>query len=293
VCTELGKRGEDNIKIIITVIIILVIAIFLYSQNNHIKLTYIDVDLDRLPEEFHGYTVVHISDLHNKSFGENQVRLIDKIERVNPDLIVSTGDLIDSRRQGMKNSIEFISRAVDIAPVYYVTGNHEWRSGLFDSLREVLIEKGVNVLQNAHDIIERGEDKIYIIGIDDPVSDHRRELYREDGTMSERIQQSMDGIPEESFKILLSHRPEKLPIYSESGIDLSFTGHAHGGQVRLPFIGGLIAPNQGLFPKYTAGEYEYNGSIMVVSRGLGNSIVPQRLFNRPETVVVTFKNKNL
>jgi len=271
-------------KIIISTIII-AILLFLYLQNNMITTTNITVQYSNLPKTFNGYKIVHLSDLHNKTFGKGQKNLIRKIKKTKPDLIVFTGDLIDSRRYNEEPSIKLMKEITKIAPVYYVPGNHEGRSGKFNELEKGLLESGVNVLRNTNKIIKKGEESIYIIGIDDPVL-HHFDSYR-DETLNNIIEVATDNIPnKDGFKILLSHRPEAFSLYSRYGMDLVFSGHAHGGQIRLPFIGALIAPHQGLFPKYTSGKYTQGSSAMIVSGGLGNSLFPQRLFNRPEIILV-------
>ncbi|UWV47995.1 metallophosphoesterase [Acetivibrio thermocellus] len=227
-----------------------------------------------------------MSDLHSKEFGKGQKNLVKKIEDAQPDLIVFTGDLIDSRHFDAEVSLELIRQIVKIAPTYFVTGNHERWSGNFDALEKVLKENGIHVLRNTCDRIGKDKDGIYITGIDDPVS--TQAIYEETKVVENEIKQALKEIKENDvFKILLAHRPEMLPLYSEYGFDLVLSGHAHGGQVRLPFIGGLIAPNQGFFPEYTSGEYKRGNCTMIVSRGLGNSIIFQRLFNHPEIVVLT------
>ena len=194
-----------------------------------------------------------------------------------------TGDLLDRRRGGTKAGLELLERLAKTAPVYYVTGNHEGWAGNFDRLRPQLEKRQVQVLSNTHDRFCRGKDKIYILGIDDPAIQSK--FYRQSELVTTELQAALEGT--DGFTILLAHRPELIETYSQFGIDLVFSGHAHGGQIRLPFIGGLVAPGQGFLPRYTAGLYTHGSSVLAVSRGLGNSLFPQRLFNRPEIVVVT------
>lgn len=205
-----------------------------------------------------------------------------------PDLIVFTGDLIDSRRYNEKPSLTLIEQLVDLAPVYYVTGNHEWKSGKYEALEEKLKKLGVHILKNETITITNGSDEIYITGLDDPTFSNENS---ESEIMEQFLTEAARNFHPNQFHILLSHRPELFPLYAEYGFDLVFSGHAHGGQFRLPFIGGLVAPNQGLFPKYTADDHHIGQTTMIVSRGLGNSIIPVRIFNRPEIVVVTLQVK--
>jgi predicted MPP superfamily phosphohydrolase len=296
------KKGIDKLsekksfsklgKAMIVIPIIICTWAFLYFENNYITVTGIDVKSPKLPDSFDGYRIVHLSDLHNKRFGRRQERLVKKIDNARPDIIVFTGDLIDSRHSDIEASLELIRQIVNIAPVYYVTGNHEWRSGRVEFLSKVLKDNGVHVLQSAHEKISNDGDGIYIMGIDDPSV--YREGYKETTVVKREIEHMMNEVQDnDEFKILLAHRPDMFPLYSEYGFDLVLSGHAHGGQIRLPFIGGLVAPNQGFFPKYTSGDHKIGNCVMVVSRGLGNSIFPQRLFNHPEIVVLTLKKSEI
>lgn len=241
-----------------------------------------------LPYEFNGYKIVHISDLHNKMFGKDQKALLKKVGSVSPDIIVVTGDLIDRRKYDLHTAMVFIRGALEIAPVYYVSGNHEAWSGDYENIKEELSSSGVEILDDRKVKIVKNEEKIEILGLSDPgfLTDGHM-----DGAYSSLLEERLKGMSDDSaFQILLSHRPELFQIYINQNIDLIFAGHAHGGQFRLPFMGGLIAPNQGFFPKYTSGEHKEGKSTLIVSRGLGNSVVPIRLFNRPEIVVVTLEN---
>ena len=221
-------------------------------------------------------------------FGDEQDKLIGKVEDLSPNIIVITGDLIDRRRYNLEKAMLFINSAVKIAPVYYVSGNHEAWSGKYYEIKERLIDAGVIVMEDSKLDITRGNNSIKLLGLSDPdflTSDYI------DGTDTSKVEEKLKEWSEiEGFKILLSHRPELFDLYSENNIDMIFSGHAHGGQIRLPFVGGLVAPDQGLFPKYTAGSYTSNTSTMYVSRGLGNSLFPVRVFNRPEIISVTLKS---
>lgn len=276
-------------KIAILIIIITLMAIFFYSQNNWLVTTRLELAFDRLPEEFDGFKIVQLSDLHNKSFGPGQQRLLRILNKSEPDVIVITGDLIDSSRYDELPAMELVGKAVKIAPVYYVTGNHEWWSGKFDNLEVRLKEAGAIVLRNEWKDIEVQGQKIYIAGVDDPASAKNSE--NETAYMSYRLQDIVTSIPRDRFKILLSHRPEQFLQYSGLGFDLVFSGHAHGGQFRLPFLGGLVAPDQGFFPEYTSGVHQDKSTVMIISRGLGNSVIPQRIFNRPEVVEAVLRSK--
>lgn len=265
--------------------------LFCIWQNNGIVTSNIEYANIKIPQSFEAYKIVHISDLHNKEFGKNQRRLLSKISKVQPDIIVVTGDLIDSYHTNLDIAMEFINGAVKIAPVYYVPGNHEARIAKYSELKKSMEAAGVILMEDKSTQIYNKEQYIELIGLSDP---SLMKSVNSDGTSTLDLEQRLELLSQnnqEIFTMLLSHRPDLLEIYAEYPVDLIFSGHAHGGQFRLPFIGGLIAPNQGFFPKYTSGTYVVRDSTLVVSRGLGNSIIPIRIFNRPEMVVVTLHTK--
>lgn len=284
------KKIPKKRKILILVAIFIVgIIFFCVWQNNSIVITKSDYINIKIPNDFDDFTIVQISDLHNKNFGENQIKIINKVQSVSPNIIVITGDLIDRRKYDLDIALTFIEGMVDIAPVYYVSGNHEAWSGKYSLMKKSLIDKGVNVLDNTKLELSKGSSSINILGVSDP--DFLTSDYMDGTNATEMAEKLNQWSSDENFKILLSHRPELFDLYFDKNMDLIFTGHAHGGQFRIPLAGGLIAPDQGLFPHFTSGSYNKNLSTMFVSRGLGNSIIPIRIFNRPEIVVVTLKNK--
>ena len=234
-----------------------------------------------VPFEVDGYRIVQLSDLHNKSFGSNQQRLVSKVEKLKPDVIVITGDIVDARRYNPEPALILVKQLQTFAQVYYVNGNHESDVPTYPEFEQRMIQLGVRVLRNEREALIIGQEKIAIIGIDDPT-------FMATSNFEEHLNRLSEGY--EGFKILLSHRPERFETYVNQGYDLIFSGHAHGGQIRLPFVGGVIAPHQGFFPTYDAGEYEHEGAKLIVNRGLGNSLFPQRIFNTPEIVLVVLKH---
>ncbi|TQR17801.1 metallophosphoesterase [Psychrobacillus soli] len=256
---------------------LIVIAIALYIGNNAIKTTNITVESAKIPTVFDGLKIVQISDLHDATFGENQEKLAKKVRNAAPDLIFLTGDLIDSNRYDLENSLDVVRQIISLAPVYYVTGNHEIATNDVDHIKASLVSLGVIVLSNEETTIEKDGEQLRIIGIEDPLN----------GVPVGEALSKFDEL--DAYTLVLSHRPETFQDYVDHGMDLVFSGHAHGGQFRFPGLGGLVAPGQGLFPKYTAGVYEESDTKMIVSRGLGNSVIPVRVFNTPEIVVVTLK----
>lgn len=283
------RKIRSKGKVIVSLVILILIIIFIQVQNNSIVNTNIEYRNNKIPSVFDGYKILQISDLHNKEFGKNQSKLIEKTKDINPDIIVITGDLVDSRRSNIDISIKYVEDAIKIAPIYYVNGNHEARIENYNELEEKLIKTGVIILSDNSELIEKEGNRIKLIGINDPSFNTTNYI---DDDRGHSISEKLDSLASDNskdFTMLLAHRPENINIYANNNIDLVFSGHAHGGQVRLPFIGGLIAPNQGILPKYTSGIYLEQNTSMVVSRGLGNSIIPIRIFNRPEMVVVNLR----
>lgn len=275
----------------VLLVVLAAFSIWVYWGNTAIQTTGISIHSEKLPEPFDGFVIAHISDLHNAIFGDGQGRLLETMRAVAPDLIAVTGDLIDSRHTDIERALEFIRGAVQIAPVYYVTGNHESRVSEYPQLEKQIEETGVVILRNKSTALEREGACIRLMGLDDPSFASKGGAGSRASVAEAALKNMMTD--DSNFVVLLSHRPELFDIYASKGIDLVLCGHAHGGQVRLPFVGGLVAPNQGVFPQYTAGVHIKRQTNMVVSRGLGNSIAPVRINNRPELVVITLLSKGI
>lgn len=268
-------------KLIIVFVLFLIISIFLVSQNNLITISINEYSHDLVDDKLNDFKIMHLSDLHSKMFGRNQAKLINNTKKINPDIIVITGDLIDSRKKDLDTSLIYVNEVIKDYPVFFVSGNHEHQSGLYEELKDRLISNGVIVLEDEFYLFSKNGTNINIIGLRDYTNRPYNSPHKS-ATISSFTK--MDCI-----NILLTHRPELFMTYVDSNVDLVFAGHAHGGQIRLPFVGGVVSPNQGLFPKYTSGLYNEQNTTMVVSRGLGNSIIPFRVFNRPEIVVVMLR----
>lgn len=270
------------IVLIIAAALVLALLIWLLWANSSPAATQVTVASGALPEAFEGFKIAHVSDLHNAVFGRKNEKLLSLIRAAEPDIIAITGDLIDSRHTDIDSALAFVEAAAEIAPVYYVTGNHESRLD-FDEIEPRLIAAGARVLRNEAEDIGRGGERIRLAGIDDP------SFIRTGETAEERAAAELEQLGDGggTFTVLLAHRPELVEVYAEYGAGLVLSGHAHGGQVRLPLLGGLYAPGQGLLPEYDSGLYSLGETQMVVSRGLGNSVAPLRVNNRPELVIVT------
>ena len=270
------------IVLITAAVLVPALLIWLLWANSSPAATQVTGASGALPEAFEGFKIAHVSDLHNAVFGRKNEKLLSLIRAAKPDIIAITGDLIDSRHTDIDSALAFVEAAAEIAPVYYVTGNHESRLD-FDEIEPRLIAAGARVLRNEAEDIGRGGERIRLAGIDDP------SFIRTGGTAEERAAAELEQLGDGggTFTVLLAHRPELVEVYAEYGAGLVLSGHAHGGQVRLPLLGGLYAPGQGLLPEYDSGLYSLGETQMVVSRGLGNSVAPLRVNNRPELVIVT------
>lgn len=291
---------------------VLGIGIFLYLQNNTLTIEKYAItlpentaaDQPETPQDAGSVRIVHLSDLHNKGFGKDQKKLLEEISSMNPDMILFTGDLVDSRRDGSENAFILMKALSEKYPVYRILGNHDFsKDG--DTVSAALEDTSVITLKNESALVTVNGISINLHGVDDPIR-HSRSM-REDH-YKEDVGKAEPGV----YNILLAHRPEYFSLYTQSGYDLVLSGHAHGGQIRLPFVGGLFSPHQGLFPKYYEGMYtsaDQNDShrvssedtpiydtsssqkdvSMIVSRGLGNSLFPFRVFNYPQIVFIELR----
>lgn len=269
-------------KILIAIIIFLIVTpIFLWCENNMIQVSKYVVKSNKVSKEFEGYKILQISDLHSKYFGKNNERLISKIKNLKPNFIVFTGDLIDAHEERYDEGplLSILEELNNKYPMVLVNGNHEVWSGNWNNFKCNIEKYNISVLEDSY--VTLGKDKnMNIIGLND--YENISEVYR-------KLDYINKDINNKAFNILLSHRPEYIKAYSARGADLVFSGHAHGGQVRLPFIGGVVAPGQGYNPKYYEGVHNIDRCTMIVCRGLGNSIIPQRVFNKPELVLVELR----
>ncbi|HCN58299.1 MAG TPA: metallophosphoesterase [Exiguobacterium sp.] len=260
---------------------------FLYRENNQIDTTAVTIQSEKLPAAFNDYTILQIADLHGKSFGSRQKVLLKKVNKLQPDVILMTGDLIDSRRNGEEEALLLMKQLTPDYPVYFVTGNHEVRLNL--TILPKLERLGVTVLRNTSVPLERDGQFIELLGIDDPTTTRWSEGLQEPDGIRKSLDQAQSTAEPRAFQLLMAHRPEYLPLYAERKVDLVLSGHAHGGQIRLPFTDGMYAPGQGFFPDLTAGQHTMENTRLIISRGLGNSLFPFRIFNHPELIVVTLR----
>lgn len=277
---NIRSNRKKYIKSAIVLLIVIALLLFCNFQNKHLETTHYTYEAEQLGVDLDGYRIVQISDLHNAKFGKNNQKLVDRIRECEPDIIVLTGDLVDSNHTNVDRAVQFVDEIVKICSVYYVTGNHEYwlDTSEYENLMDGLASAGVIILDDQVVEISRGDAKFRLVGLDD------RSLA--DGTLEALLSD------EKELTVVLAHEPQYFARYAGTGVDLVLSGHAHGGQFRLPFVGGIVAPDQGFLPEYTAGEYYMNGTEMIVSRGLGNSVIPVRLFNYPEIVCVELVGKH-
>ena len=271
------------IRLGITLAILLLLVGAIYYGSNQIGTTAYTFTSQRLSPVLDGFTIVHLSDFHNKKFPDGNRDLIARIEDAQPNIICITGDLIDRYNRDIEQAIEFIHSITSIAPVYFVNGNHEQYAGNYARLKPALIEAGVTVLDDEKTSVDFNGAKIQLAGLADP-------SFATNGIALLQTLIEDDSV----FTLLLSHHPEEYEAYLAAGATLTLSGHAHGGAARIPFTNiSLFAPDQGFFPYYTSGLIQDQDQGMIISRGIGNSVVPMRIFNRPEVVVITLRSENI
>ena len=283
------SRRRPGIFSIIFFILIITLVGFYIDSNVRIVTTEYELYYSNLPESFDGYRIVVLSDIHGAEFGQDNRRLVSKVEEAEPDIITILGDFIDeygtpSLARQLEVAETLVGQLVEIAPVYFVTGNHDWASGELPTLISMLEEHGVTALRNSYVLLEAGSQTIILAGTEDP--NGPADMIRP----YDFVRRTRDA-QGEGFFIMLEHRNRNLPLYSSLDIDLVLSGHAHGGIIRLPFTDGLIGPRREIFPSYTSGVYQLpdEHTRMVVSRGLGSPFLWMRLFNNPEVLVVELR----
>lgn len=271
-------RGRGCLTALIILALIAAAAALIKDSREDLEISRYEVASQKLPESFDGFKIVQLSDLHGAEFGEDGMELVEKVKELEPDIIALTGDFVTD--EGDLAAVKKLAgRLTELCPVYFVSGNHEFGSGLAVKVRNILERAGVKYLSNEYLTINRGEDEILLGGVEDP-------LAYADMLSPDELAQKMNDAAPDAFKILLGHRNYWMTEYPELPVDLIFCGHAHGGLIRIPGVGGLIGTDRRLFPDFDAGEYNNGRYTLIVSRGLGNSVPIPRVFNRPEIVCV-------
>ena len=265
----------------------IIAASSIIRQNKNLKVRKTTLKFDKLPQAFDNYKIAQVSDIHCDRVGLSDLSFIKKIKDFNPDIIVITGDVLDSYNNDMDIAYNILSQLAIIAPCYFVSGNHELRlPEEYEQLINIMKKLNITYMNNSKQLITKDNESINLVGVED------YNFFKNEDKLNHRanfIKTLEELYSPNHFNILLSHRPEKFPIYADIKYDLIFSGHAHGGQWRIPFIGGIFSPSQGFFPKYTNGNYVLEDSTLIVSQGLGNSSFPIRINNRIELVLATLK----
>lgn len=274
--------------IILLILVAILILMIIFTDNKTLQLTTYQIAHEQIPEEFDGFRIAQVSDLHCAEFGENNANLVTMLTESDPDIIVFTGDQLDAHNVKKDVVLNLVRQTVQIAPCYLVTGNHE---GSLPGMREFLNQlsaEGVIVLDNEVCELTHNGASIDLVGLTDPTMNKR---YYQDGAKVslETTLQELE-LDKERYTILLAHRPEYLYVYERNRVDLALCGHNHGGQIRIKDRG-LIGADKKLFPEYDAGVYTLKNATMVLSRGLGNSIFPWRVNNPPEVVIIELKSE--
>ncbi|MBR0451264.1 MAG: metallophosphoesterase [Oscillospiraceae bacterium] len=255
-----------------------------------IKAVKTTIESKRIPLSFDGFRIVQVTDLHDAVFGEGQSELLQTIKEQGPDIIALTGDFTGEKDADPEDAVRFLEKLPEIAPCFYVTGNHEYRltEDHYTKLINGITDSGIHFLNNCTMDVERNDERIQVVGVEDPalMGEHHRAL---DGAkLAKEIKDSL--FDPNIFTVLLVHRPEHLHVYAQAGVDLVLCGHSHGGQMRLPLVGAFYVPSQGLFPKYDRGLFREGDTQMFICSGLGNSVVDKRMLCPPEIAVITLKS---
>ena len=287
----------ENKKIVVLICITLILISILMCFSKKIDVTKYIISNNIIPEEFNGFKIVQLSDFHSEGYRDTTERLIDKVKNINPDIIVMTGDMVSWDMEDIEEVKILIKSLSKVYPIYYIDGNHEHlaeilRPGKYVAFIEFMKELGVTTIKNDYIEIYKGDKSINLYGINLPL-DGATGLYVNKFQLEKNyVEKTLPEANEEKFNILLAHTPTFIKQYSQWGADLVLCGHMHGGIVRIPFTNiGLLSPERTIFPKYAAGKFKVNGSIMIVNRGIGGSSFDLRLFNNPEITVITLKSK--
>ena len=287
------KRIAFCLIVFIDIVIVLIIISYIISLFK-IDISKYELISSKIPKEFDGFKILQLSDLHNRKFNRDNTKLIKEIEKQSPDIIVITGDMVSSNSTNFNGFFKVVEGLKKKYPIYYIFGNHEQRLPIEEQALIIgkLKEYGVKVINNGQEYITKGNEYITIYGLNQNLI-YYNNYFKSKKTYSydeKDIKKVFPYLDKEQFNILLAHNPLYFETYEKWGADLVFSGHVHGGIVRIPFLGGLLSPERKLFPKYSGGEYNIDNSKMIVSRGLGYSTINFRVFNNPEICVVELKN---
>lgn len=277
---DLTKKKK---RLLFFLFLIAIVGVLLADSNVRLTTTRYEVGAQHLPDSFDGFTIVQLSDLHAAQFGEDNCRLVDAVRKLAPDLIALTGDYIE-READIPVTESLVGQLAEIAPVYFTSGNHDWASGAARQLKQAVNDAGGVYLSNEYLPLERDGQSIVLAGVEDPNG------YADQITPDKLMEEVNTAYPG-SYVVLLAHRNDFVTRYPDLQCDVVFTGHGHGGVIRLPGIGGLVGTDLHFFPEYDAGVFHSQRYDMVVSRGLGDAPLLPRFLNNPEIVAVTLRKK--
>ena len=272
--------------------LILVLIIYIHYESNTIELSYYEMSSQKVPSSFNNFKILQLSDLHSKTFNDNNEYLIKKIDAEKPDIIVMTGDMINNKDKNYKSFSFLASYLGKNYDTYYTFGNHEenLEDHQKEHLKNILQSLNITTLYNKKISLKNNDDSINLYGLCFDMAYYKRPYkLKKDFDIIEN--KKLLGSPNINlYNILLAHNPLYFKVYSEWGADLILSGHIHGGIIQIPFIGGLLSPERKLFPKYYSGQYKIKDSKLIVNRGLGNTKIKLRMFNKPEISVITLKS---
>ena len=275
----------------IFLILLLLLLLLIYISNNCLKHVKYEVETDKLPDNIEHLKIVHITDVHSKLYGENNKKVIDMVNSINPDFVVMTGDIISKYENNIDRFIEMYKEIYTKYTVFYSIGNHERKLGYskYKYYINRLTELGVHVIVNGTEKYYIGDDYIVINALKFRENMQPKKLTNEKREKYIRFMQNkIDNIDDKKFNILLSHDPENFEMYKDLGVDMIFSGHDHGGLIRIGKIC-LLSPRKRLFPKYAYGKYTLDKTTIITSSGMGPARINIRLFNRPEIVEVNIE----
>lgn len=270
-----NRKKRKRLALIIGALCILLFSTKAFMDTNIFKVNPVHFQTNKIPAGS-GFTIVQISDVHNKVFGDNNEKLLDTVEGIDADIIVLTGDLVDRRTTSFDYVFSLVERLTALNQhVYFVSGNHEWDNPNRKSLLDGLEKRNVKLLNNQHTELAIGNTTLNLAGVDDASTNH------------ENLDSAFGNLDQENYTVLLSHTPSMLDKHNDIPADLILSGHTHGGQVRIPFIGALVAPDQGFFPKLEKGIYEFGtNQFLYIDSGLGTSVAPIRFLNQSQLSVI-------
>lgn len=281
------RNGENMLEGLIVAGGAVLLASRIYIDNTLVEVSKYEIKNNKVPKEFNKFKIVQLSDFHSYGFDKDNLKLLEKIYKEAPDIIVMTGDMLnkyDTKFEKFLNIAETLSRKYK---TYYIAGNHEIRLKKedFEYVLNKLMGFGIKILDDEKITVARRNSHINIYGLHIPLSYYK--IINRPDNVGEVINKVLNRCREEEFNILLAHNPLFFEEYSKYNVDLTLSGHVHGGMIRLPILGAILSPERKFFPKYSGGIYEINNKKLVVSRGLGHSKRGVRLFNKRDLVSIT------